>query len=747
MCFKQPKHLTNKNICEIKKQLIKNEINPKLEDEIIITVKPDGLLTRIDFKEGGIINIKNSLDNNINQTYHNKHLNMDMTIYCEKVKDSKDTNTYLLFDIDIRNIEISNHLLYIYDDFSNSEVFLKHKIKDKRLKFNNNSLINNLLKDYDKYSKHYFYRTLMLEEVLKLFFINSIINGYEKVDNNHLKLSNTFIKMYNFVKKSEDNLMQILYLDYDNPQNLRARIPFNIKLNTILYLFLKKKITSTCNQLNEFHDKHLDYNLWKEEKLNCLFNIPFNFYYINYDGIIIYFKENVYKYKTIPTLKCIYNIFNNKLFTEDKTYVGKLHRLSRFKLKDKVTSFGSKHFNINSNTILEVYPSSLKVVDYDYREFYFSGFSETYTLHRIRTDLKKANNKVKLNLFIQTLNLTDSNLKFNKKNLNLSFVNGFYDNLRLFMRNHNFCYKIKKSLLIEYFIKLSNINFNEKKIKILDIGCGNDALYPYLKMLFQNKNINLTFLDKSEKVINNLNIKINKYKSYMNNTIQVRTINNNFYYLKDKNKYKYITLFNSIKKYDNKIISKLYNILEKDGYVVILFMNSMNVYNIKSPFIIEDQCKHENSEECTPSCNYYKIEHRKTIYEKKMFKENIIHMFQKNNFHLISNKNFNELSYYDFDQIIYQNYYELFQFYETLIFKKKSVNENINEIKNENIIKIFSLLNNLINNYLNVASQCNLRIAFYKYIDSNNNISLWKKKEYYYDSDYYESDGWDSDVS
>ena len=86
-------------------------------------------------------------------------------------------------------------------------------------------------------------------------------------------------------------------------------------------------------------------------------------------------------------------------------------------------------------------------------------------------------------------------------------------------------------------------------------------------------------------------------------------------------------------------------------------------------------------------------------------------------------------------------------FYETLIFKKKSVNENINEIKNENIIKIFSLLNNLINNYLNVASQCNLRIAFYKYIDSNNNISLWKKKEYYYDSDYYESDGWDSDVS
>ena len=93
MVFKQPKYLIRKDLDNIKKRLLINNKNLPIKEKIVITNKPDGLLTKIDFDYNGLIKISNTYDEVVIQNYNNKHFSFEgsgstylqLLLFCRKL--------------------------------------------------------------------------------------------------------------------------------------------------------------------------------------------------------------------------------------------------------------------------------------------------------------------------------------------------------------------------------------------------------------------------------------------------------------------------------------------------------------------------------------------------------------------------------------------------------------------------------------------------------------------------------------
>jgi SAM-dependent methyltransferase len=740
MVFKQPKYLIRKDLDNIKKRLLINNKNLPIKEKIVITNKPDGLLTKIDFDYNGLIKISNTYDEVVIQNYNNKHFSFEGRIYCEKVlTNNKEFTSYLLFDIDVKKIKVSKELNYIVNKFLECEHFNifcnNFKVDDKYFSI--------YLKNIEEYKKLYIYRLRFLSEVFTLFMINDLLFDDNKRGSETINLKNTFVKRMKYLNNYKDfpyDFDDLNYNLYQTERFIEKKDNLLIYLNCSIFLYFYKNndynINKKCH--SDFYLKILDLIHYKNnkekllEKKICEFKDIYlisnklydtYFYDLTYDGVVIYFDNKVLKFKLIPTLKCKFNYLDGRLYTEDNFYVGKLdYSISQLnhKLGIKCCS-DCGYFNTNTKLILEIFKSEY-IKDKNKKNL--------YKFYRIRNDRKRSNTKKQYDRYINSSKLNLESLFLTDNILNFSLQYGYFSNLKRFMKNQNFCYRIKKTFIIDY---LFNIYIKNDSINVLDVGCGKDGIYHYLKLLFNKKSVNLDLLDKSQKSINKILKKKIKYELYTNKKIIIRTFNKKFLNYKSNIKYDLITIFNSLNNFNDKNIKKIYNLLNDRGYVIILFMDSNFTVNIEYPFLVKDMCNHKDKRNCDVKCKYNKIRinKKKCFYEKKMFKNEIINNFRKFGFKLIDNKNFNSDNISinkDFNSLLDKSFEEFYEFYEVLILKKKSIDSYIHYIKNSSLHKVFDILNCQIKSYLTIIDQSSLNISIHNIVSVEKNLSIWKNK-------------------
>ena len=739
MVFKQPKYLVKKDLENIKKKLLINKKNGPIKEKIVITNKPDGLLTKIDFDYNGLIKISNTYDDDVSQNYNNKHFSFEGRIYCEKVITyGKEFTSYLLFDIDVKKIKVSKELNYIVNKFLNCEhfnVFCNNlKVEDK--------YFYTYLKNIEEYKKSYIYRLRFLSEVFTFFMINDLLFDDNKRGSETINLKNTFVKRVKFLNNYNDFTYYLSDFNYNSSYygsltEKKDNILTYLNCSIFLYFFKNNEIKKKCicdfylNILDLLHfkinkDNFLKKKICEYQDILIISNKLYDIYFhdLNYDGIVIYLDDKVLKFKLISTLKCKFNYLEDKLYTEDDYYVGDLTENGITKLNHKLnikccTSCG--YFNTNAKLILEVY--KCEYIDDSIRK-------NLYEFHRIRNDRIKSNTKKQYDRYLNSLKLDLRSLYLNDEILNFNFQYGFYYDLVKFMKNQNFCYKVKKTFIIDHLFKTYIKN---KSLNILDVGCGKDGLYHYLKLLFNKKPLNLDLLDKSKKSIDKIINKKNKYELYINKKIKIRTFNEKFLNFKSNKKYNLITIFNSLSNFDDKNIKKLYNLLSNNGYIVILFMDSNYTKDIEYPFFIKDMCNHDDKNDCNVKCKYNKIRiNKKMFFEKKMYKNEIINNFKKFGFKLINSKNFNSdiiCNNKDFNSLLDKNLEGFYEFYEILILKKKSIDSYIHYLKNISMHKVFDILNCKIKSYLTIVDQSSLNISIHNIVSVKKNFSIWKNKD------------------